>query len=91
MQTVWKYELFHCRNILSLPKGAKSLSVHSQGDNKMYLWAMADPEHPTEPRKFMVIPTGGEVPPDGQYIGTIYLDSGRFVFHVFEFGFLDKP
>lgn len=57
---------------LSLPKGAKLLTVQMQGDVPQ-LWALVDPEKPKEIRSLRVIPTGIEVGQVSSYLGTFQI------------------
>lgn len=34
---------------------------------------------------FTLVPTGGEVPQDGEHIGSVFLDNTNVVFHVYQF------
>jgi hypothetical protein len=69
---------------VGMPKGAKVLHVHSQGESiHPVLWALVDPESPHELREFAVIGTGNPCDIDlGNYIDSAHC--GPFVWHVFE-------
>lgn len=83
MNTVWKYKL-PPDNILQMPRGARILCVHAQRDT-ICLWALVNQQHTKEARLFRVYGTGHEVPDDpGTYLGTVHLQDGALVFHVFE-------
>ena len=85
MKVIHKYGLASSgRWDMSLPKGAKVLAVASQR-NEPQLWALIDPSKDDECRQFMVVPTGRSFDAERVvYIGTIQLDDGQFVGHVFE-------
>lgn len=94
-KTVWKYKLSAKPFVeLEMPIGAQILSVQSilniaDPDPKelAYLWAMVDPEMRLEKRRFIIIPTGVEMGDDVQghsYVGTIQMQSGDIILHVFE-------
>lgn len=71
---------------LKLPKGAKVLTVQTQrGEPK--IWALVNPENPTETRRFHLAETGHpitEFEEELSYIGTFQLHGGDFIGHIFE-------
>jgi len=88
MRAIFKYRLpvgGFCT--IGIRKGARLLHVDNQHDLPV-LWAVVDPDQPDEPRTFMVVATGEnfteDVYDDTRYVGTVLLQSGRFVLHVFE-------
>jgi hypothetical protein len=84
MKTIWKFGLLEERCPIRLPVGAFVLHVHEQ-HGRPCLWAQVDPSHARESRTFLVIGTGHEMPPDAEnYIGSVHLEGGTFVFHVWE-------
>jgi len=85
--TIWKFELQPGKNRLQMPIGAKLLSVHPQRDS-ISLWALVRPENKRTERRIFVALTGSDAPgvaPD-KFIGTVLLDEGAFVVHVFDCG-----
>lgn len=89
MKTVWKFELSaKDHQTISLPKGAKPLTVQVQNDEPM-LWCLCDPnEVVCEDRFFRLSGTGHPITDeDIDYIGTFQLYGGGFVGHVFEVKF----
>lgn len=68
-----------------MPVGAKVLFVHEQNGNPC-MWALVDPEAPTEIRAFRMVGTGHLVDDitDESYCGTALLLQGSFVIHIFE-------
>lgn len=85
MKTIFKYEIqvVGYQDVL-LPQGAKILCVQTQ-HNKVYIWALVDEAATPVPRKIQGCVTGHTLPNGvGNYIGTVQLDGGEFVFHVFE-------
>lgn len=80
---IWKYECQPGRFTLDLPIGAEVLSVAAQ-HNTVQLWATVNPEHPTEPRLFESVCTGGPAPYGWRFLGTALLMGGLLVFHIFE-------
>ncbi|RTL09093.1 MAG: hypothetical protein EKK62_04125 [Acidimicrobiia bacterium] len=84
---IWKFVLDPSVDpqAVKMPKGAEILTAREQGHN-VCVWALVDPEAPTECRSFEVIGTGWEVPRRSRrYIGTAQIiDGSPLVFHVFE-------
>lgn len=74
------------RQSLSMPAGAKILTVQTQYE-MCQLWALVDEtENVREARHFVIVGMGNPFP-DGihfTFIGTYQLRSGGLVFHVFE-------
>ncbi len=71
---------------LSLPRGAKILTVQEQYNNPQ-IWALVDPNNRTEIRKFRLAGTGHLIQENTDsldYIGTFQLADGQFIGHVFE-------
>lgn len=80
---VWKYEIGADVGAVSMPEGAKPLSVAMQGD-AVCMWALLDPDQPLCDRHFAVYGTGWKMPDDpGRFIGTFQPNIG-LVFHLFE-------
>ena len=71
---------------LTLPRGARLLTVQEQRGELM-LWALVDPEAPTETRDFRIAGTGHLIDEDAntlRYVGTVQMSNGSLVWHVFE-------
>ena len=89
---VWKYKLTPELCTLEMPAGATVLHVDAQRHSGMdgvwddaCLWALVDPQAPTEPREFLTVGTGhGIAPAPLQHLGSLLMDGGSLVFHVFE-------
>lgn len=84
--TIWKYRLPTRGTVaIDMPKGAELLSVHNQNDC-IVLWAAVDDRKPTQPRTFDVRVTGScyATFTNVKFIGTVLLDDGAYVAHVFE-------
>ena len=83
MNTIWKFIIPHLpESALELPWGAELLCVQMQGKD-ICLWAVVDPQAPTERRRFEIVPTG--IPfeiEEGCYLGTV--QQGPYVWHIFE-------
>jgi len=86
MKTIWKFELTPNRiQSIPLPFGAQLLTVRTKGDNMPLLWALVDPDMPTEERHLGIYTTNTAVPDDpGKYIGTFLIYEGSLEFHLFE-------
>jgi hypothetical protein len=82
---IWKFPLeVTDLAVVRMSIAARVLCVQVQQDFPM-LWALVDPDQPTEERRFRVIGTGHRIDDSlGAYVGTFQLANGRLVFHVFE-------
>ena len=86
MITVHKQALtYGTPNVVSMPVGAHVLCVKEQHNVPM-LYFRGDTVAPRQGRRFVCCMTGAECPSGetGTYIGTVLLDYGDFVIHVFE-------
>ena len=86
MKVIYKYELKGQCNILELPLNAKVLCAMNQRET-MQIWVEIDLlEDDKEERIFEVHGTGHDYlnNPNRVYINSISLQSGTFIFHVFE-------
>jgi hypothetical protein len=83
MRTVWKFLLGNTTDPQSLliPDAGEILLVHGQG-GRIGVWVEVDENAPKQKRWFIITPTGGQVPFNGEYVGTAFL--GVFVWHVWE-------
>lgn len=86
MKTIWKYPITEIGVAveISIPHGAKFLTVQLQGSEAM-LWAIVDTEEPSGfIRKVILVGTGHEITHTlGDYLGTIQTPYG-LVWHAFE-------
>lgn len=85
-EVVHKYPLacMSGRALVTMPRRRRVLSLQAQ-DNVPCVWAMIDPDSPLETVAFDCVPTGVPVPETaGPYLGTVLLDGGVFVLHIFE-------
>lgn len=83
---IWKWSLTVTDiQSVSMPAGAKLLTVQVQGMNPQ-IWALCDEAETTiEPRRIAIYGTGNPMPADpGKYIATFQLNDGELVFHAFE-------
>ena len=72
-----------------LPRGAEVLCVQRQGggENDIFIWALVDKKAEHAPRWFKWYPTGlTAVMPKERYVGTIPMEGGKLVWHLFEHG-----
>lgn len=83
MSVVWK-EVLKVADVqeLTVPAGTEFLCAHEQNE-QICVWFRCDPSQSVETRKVAIVGTGNPAPDDGRYIGSAFLQGGRFVFHVF--------
>lgn len=84
---IWKFTMAPGTRTVDLPEGAQVLHVHEQR-GEVCLWAMVDPQSMIESRTFLVTGTGHDFSgvDKTDYIGSVHLEGGSLVFHVFEVG-----
>ena len=81
--TIWKWMLQPVTTI-SMPVGAQILTAQEQGSG-VALWALVDPGAQKHNRTFSVYATGQTHHDNpGLYIGTVQVQGGAIVLHVFE-------
>ena len=85
VQRIFKYPLVVMDvQVVHMPAGAVILSVDVQRDVPC-LWALVNPDAVTSLRRIRMYGTGHPVDdPPGYFIGTIQLEGGALVFHVFD-------
>lgn len=82
-QRIYKYDLGQSTTHY-FPKDSQILSVSIQHGSPV-LWALVDIDAPAEKRTFCLIGTGWVLTHSpGTYIGTLLVDEGMLVLHVFE-------
>lgn len=71
--------------VTNLPEGARCLTVQVM-DNEAYIWALVDPDRPTQRRTFRLVATGHQFDATGMvYVGTFqFAESGTPTYHLFE-------
>lgn len=88
MRTIYRYELNVDDGLsyIDMPEGAKVLSISTERtDPYIEMWAGVDTNNPLVTRQFAVVGTGREIPISFiRFIGTVLIDKGEYVFHVFE-------
>lgn len=84
--TIHKYEIpLTDRAEILLPGFWRVLSVGVQRGKPM-LWAMVQPGGKRTPLRLAICGTGDDAEGLGQFIGTLILEDGELVLHVFEGG-----
>jgi hypothetical protein len=69
---------------VEMPSAARILCVQVQNDT-ICLWAaVVNPAAPMQARTIQIVGTGNLFENDLTYLGTVQLERGQFVFHVFE-------
>jgi len=63
--------------------GAKILCVQMQNDTPC-LWVLVEPIEEIEERVICMYGSGHDIEAPGEYIGTVQVNGGALVFHVFE-------
>ncbi len=83
MSVIWKYPVpIQDRFDLTLPKGAKILTIQIQYD-QLQLWALVNPGADQETRHFRLTETGHPIIKTNLvYISTV--QQGQYVWHIFE-------
>lgn len=84
---IWKFVLRPGVVELDMPIGARTLTVHEQR-GQCCLWAEVNIKMPATKRQFEVYGTGRPLEnlTDSirRYVGTVYMDGGELVWHVYE-------
>lgn len=84
---IWKFEIDKNNIIIEMPKDAEILTVQPQ-NGQICIWALVTPDNVKESRYFEVYATGHTIRYDmgveRKYIGTIQIDGGSWVWHLFE-------
>ena len=84
MKAIWKFTLHGPKQKVDMPKGAQILSLQTQ-HNEPTIWALVDEHAENESRVFISVPTGARFDPeDGAYLGTVQMNGGSLVFHIYE-------
>jgi len=86
VKKIYKYELaLKDSQQIEMPVGAKILYTAVQND-QICLWALVQPENPTQEREVRIFGSGHDVPDaitERHYYGTILMQNGQFVWHIF--------
>lgn len=86
-KVIWKYRVAWEQTslpVLEIPEGARLLHVGEQA-GEVFLWALVDPQMPSERRYLVAAVTGGQPAHNlGEHLGTVLLHDGAFVLHLFE-------
>ncbi len=84
--TIHKFLATNGQFTLDLPPNAKFLSVAVKNERPV-MWFLLEPAYSEtfQRRKFCAYVTGDMMPDDpGTFLGTVLLDGGAFVLHIFE-------
>jgi hypothetical protein len=86
MKKVYKYPVrIENRQNIAMPVEAEVLAVAAQR-GEIQIWALVEPDKTSECRSFGVFGTAHVLPvAPMKYIGTVQLENGDLVFHVFEY------
>ncbi len=87
--SIWKFPVpVRDEFTVSMPTGARLLSVQVQGDIGPQLWALCSPDAELVTRKLAVRGTGHGCDNlnDSAFVGTFQLHGGGLVFHLFDRG-----
>lgn len=90
MKTIHKYVLPQPVNDVVTHDGAEFLAAAEQY-GQITIWAEVDTSKPKKVRTVHVVGTGGQVPPRLDYLGTVLLADGEYVFHVYADSAQRKP
>lgn len=88
-KVIWKFPLNFGNTTVSMPCHAQILSTHVQRDT-VCIWALIDEDsiEKTEERYFVIHGTGHSFDLladwEPKFIGTVLMDDGQLVWHVFE-------
>lgn len=79
---VFKYVLSDVVNEVPTFRGARFLHVDNQRE-RITVWAEVDERAEPYLRRVHVVGTGYEIPTFGEYLGSVLMDGGSFVFHIY--------
>ena len=83
-RVVWKYQLALGSTVVTMPHDSDVLTVAEQ-HGAVCLWALVDRDAPMVQRTFRVVATGEPFDAaDLVFTGTVLMQGGAFVVHVFE-------
>jgi hypothetical protein len=82
MKTIHKYELAGVVTPISTYEGVRFLHVDTQRE-RITVWAEVNTLDRECLRTLHLVPTGGDVPRQATYVGSVLIDEGTFVFHVY--------
>jgi hypothetical protein len=87
MKAIWKFVLQAVGiQRIFMPRGAKILTVREQRKDTVCLWAEVDTDARPEERVIEAFGTGHQMDTDidRKYVGTVILQDGALVFHIYE-------
>lgn len=85
MKTIYKYTLTPAERTVKTPFRSQFICAHEQLGS-ICVWAEVDTsETATEEHTFEIFCTGHEMPEGNRrYLGSVFMDNGFYVFHVYE-------
>ncbi len=86
MREVWKFKIpMEAVASIEVPEGAQIIHVDCQA-REAFLWAVVNPNAPLRTRCFRVAGTGRKIRDDHalDHVGTVKIEGGQLMFHVFE-------
>lgn len=86
MKTVWKFQLeLTDRQFVSTPVGATPLSMQMQ-NGFLCLWAEVESDNPQQANELeiAICGTGHSLPAYQRFLGTVQMQQGALVWHVFQ-------
>jgi hypothetical protein len=87
MKSIYKFYLDHPeKNFIFVPIGSKILCVQNQKERAAIWFLVPDTDSVIKQERTFTIYVTGESRErmEGEYVGTIQMDNGNFVYHVFE-------
>jgi hypothetical protein len=82
---IFKYDLHGPTTVVPTHEGARAISVLSTKGDRAVVYLEVDTEKPIVRRTFRSVPTGGVVP-EGKHVGIFTVESGVYVWHVYDCG-----
>lgn len=87
VRAIWKFDLETGPvTIIEMDADAELLGVRLQSSafgTGLKLWAVVNPDAPKVERRFVIVPTGGQVLAEDKFVSSVEL-SGGVMIHVFE-------
>jgi hypothetical protein len=96
MRTIYKFVLNTPQesNYVEMPIGSKICHIDEQHE-AICIWAEVETDLPMEIRRIQVYSTGNPIPDYyglyHKYLGTVKLESGNFIFHLYELNDSSNP
>ncbi len=85
MRVIHKYTVPPGCSAYKFHRGAVILTIQVVQHGEVVMWALIDDSKPTMTREFLLVGTGQPMPTDTlDYIGTVQLEGGALILHLFE-------